>query len=350
MVIQIQDLEYKIEGKKLSKELSKIFHRNLSNTPGISKDRFVNWDSKKWETYFYNNISNLVEILIHYKETHTDTIINTINYLQNDILPQQNNLKSLFKLDQGIELLQIDNKDNFLMSCTEKVLVSREYYCFIYAINCELLIAFGFMSPDQAISNLLDPCMGDSNAKSFLKCFDFFIPISRRNYSKIHFRFISTNIQRFDYSCSIEIHQTFIFNVNQLIDAVFIDSSIMPKEYKQHLKTWFHKSGQAPKKVTPMLFDDNDPAVYIAFFLKTIGASQGEKHWKVLKKVDNINSWLDHNLLKREDYEENAIKIPVYSFKDLTTLVRLNGRERGVNLLDKQLNEFFKILKKGKIH
>jgi hypothetical protein len=284
----------------------------------------------------------LVEILIHYKETHTDRIINTINYLQNDILPQQNNLKSLFKLDQGIELLQIDNKDNFLMSCTEKVLVSREYYCFIYAINCELLIAFGFMSPDKAISNLLDPCMGDSNAKSFLKCFDFFIPVSRRNYSKIHFRFISKNIQRFDYSCSIEIHQLVKFSMNQFIDNICDSTRLFSKDKKRHLKTWFHKNGQAPKLVMPMLFDDTDEAFYVAYFIKSIGAAPGEKKYKVLKKLEQINSWLSKNLIIEADYMENGEKNPILSFKDLSRLSDFQDRNKGIFYLDKAIESYLK--------
>ena len=76
MVIQIQDLEYKINEEKLSEELTKLLHRNLCNTPGISKDRFISWENSKWETYFFNYINYFLEILTVYKETHTDTIIN----------------------------------------------------------------------------------------------------------------------------------------------------------------------------------------------------------------------------------------------------------------------------------
>jgi hypothetical protein len=345
MVIKIQDFEYKIEGEKLSKELSKIFHRNLSNTPGISKDRFISWETSKWETYFFNYIDYFVEILTKYKETHTDTIINLTNFLQNDILPQTSNLQKLFNLEQAFDLLQI--KNNGFSSLTEKVIVLREYSCFTFALKIELLVNFGLATRDQSFLNIVAPIKGGGDKNLFLKQFDFFIPASRRYYSEIHFRFIGKHIQRFDYSSSIGIHKDFKFNLNQLIDAVFIDSSKLQNEDKKHLKTWFHNNGKAPKKIKPMLLDDLDSAIYIAYFLKAIGASPGEKVEKVLKKVEKINDWLNYNLLKKDEYMGNGIKIPICNFKDLTNLIKLNDRETGVNQIDKQLKEYFKVSKKA---
>jgi hypothetical protein len=345
MIIQIQKFEYKIEREKLSRELSKIFHRNLSNTPGISKDRFISWETSKWETYFFNYINYLLEILTDYKETHTDTLINLTNFLQNDILPQISNFQKLFNLEQAIDLLKINN--NGFSSLTEKVIVLREYSCFTFALTTELLVNFSLATRDQSFLNIIDPIKGEGDKNLFLKQFDFYIPASRRRYSEIHFRFIGKHIQRFDYSSSIEIHKDFKFNLNQLIDAVFIDSSNLQKKDKQHLKTWFHNNGKAPKKIEPMLLDDLDSAIYIAYFLKAIGASPGEKSQIVLKKVERINDWLNNNFLRKVEYLENGTKIPICNFKDLSNLIKLNGRETGVNQIDKQLKEYFKVSKKA---
>lgn len=67
MIIKKQDIEYKIDEVKLSKELTKLFHRNLCNTPGISKDRFIDWDSEEWNHFFINYFNQSRELIAQSK-------------------------------------------------------------------------------------------------------------------------------------------------------------------------------------------------------------------------------------------------------------------------------------------
>jgi hypothetical protein len=109
MVIQIQDLEYKINEEKLSEELTKLLHRNLCKTPGISKDRFIDWDTEKWEKWFINYLEFLIGIFNQYKETHTDSVLNTINFVQN-LYPSQ--ITESIEKDISSECFSIPDKED----------------------------------------------------------------------------------------------------------------------------------------------------------------------------------------------------------------------------------------------
>lgn len=278
MEIQIQDLEYKINEEIISKESTKLLHRNLCNTPGISKDRFIDWNSKKWESWFINCLNLIGEILSQYKETHTDGVLNTINFLQN-----LNDYQINEDIDKDIysdywTLLGMEDEKSVCVNGDEKILVLQEFNCFLYSFFNEFLISIGFNSVDQTLLNSFDSNPNLTNSIFNLNALENNLPISRRNYSKIHFHFISKNIHRIDYSCSIEIHQLVKFSMNQFIDNICDSTRLISKDKKRHLKTWFHKNGQVPKLVTPMLFDDTDEAFYVAYFIKSIGAAPGEKN------------------------------------------------------------------------